>query len=69
MLFVEGLMRNLTLALTGLAALAFALAVISCFTGKLGPIQAEGFSRASANLALLAIALVLTSKDSVRRLD
>ena len=59
-------MRNLALALTGLAALAFALAVITSFPGKLGPIQAESFSRASTNLALLAIALVLTSKDPVR---
>ena len=61
-------MRNLTLALTGLAALAFALAVMSSFMGPFGPIQAESFSRASTNLALLAIALVLTSKDPVRRL-
>ena len=59
-------MRNLTLALTGLAALAFLLAVASSFMGSFGPIQPEGFSRASANLALLAIALVLT-RDSARR--
>ena len=59
-------MRNLTLALTGLAALAFALAVVSAFTGPLGPVQAESFSRASTNLALLAIAVLLTSKESVR---
>jgi len=60
-------MRNLTLALTGLAALAFVLAVVSCLLGSFGPVQAESYSRASTNLALLAIALVLTSKD--RRLD
>jgi hypothetical protein len=62
-------MRNLMLALTGLAALAFALAVVSSLMGPFGPVPAEGYSRASTNLALLAIALVLTSKDSVRRLD
>ena len=61
-------MRNLTLALTGLAALAFALAVVSNFIGPFASVSAEGFSRASTNLALLAIALVLTSKDPVRRL-
>src|SRR4029079_12969906 len=62
----RGPMRNLTLALIGLAALAFLLAVASSFTGPVGPVQAEGFSRASTNLALLAIALLLSSRDSAR---
>ena len=64
-------MRNLTLALTGLAALAFVLAVVASFTGSgsVGYVQAESFSRASTNLSLLAIALVLISKDSGRRSD
>ena len=51
-------------ALTALAALAFVLAVITNFTGNyVGPwfVTAEGFSRASANLALLAIALILVT--------
>lgn len=54
-------MANLVKALIGLAALAFALAVVSNFLGTEGALltTAEGYSRASANLALLAIALVL----------
>ena len=53
-------MSNLVKALIGLAALAFVLAVVTHFTGGLVRTQAEAYSRASANLALLAIALVLT---------
>jgi len=53
-------MNNLAKALTALAALAFALAVVSHFTGPIGKTEAEGFSRACSNLALLAIALVVT---------
>jgi hypothetical protein len=55
-------MAQLTKALTALAALAFVLAVVTNFTGNVfGPwlATAEGFSRASGNLALLAIALAL----------
>ena len=51
-------MANLAKALVGLAALAFVLAVVANF----GPViltTSEGLSRASTNLALLAIALVL----------
>jgi hypothetical protein len=44
--------------LTALAAVAFVMAVITNFSGDLLT-TAEGFSRASTNLALLAIALVL----------
>jgi hypothetical protein len=56
-----GNMSNLVKALIGLAALAFVLAVLTHFTGPIVSTQAEAYSRASANLALLAIALVLTS--------
>jgi hypothetical protein len=55
-------MAQLAKALTALAAVAFVLAVVTNFTGNyIDPIltSAEGFSRASTNLALLAIALVL----------
>lgn len=51
-------MDNLTKTLTGLAAVALVMAVVTNFTSAIGA-TAEGFSRASANLALLAIALVL----------
>jgi hypothetical protein len=37
------------------AALAFIFAVVAAFVGPLGNLQAEGFSRACNNLALLAI--------------
>ena len=53
-------MSNLVKALIGLAALAFVLAVVTHFTGGIVRTQAEAYSRASGNLALLAIALVLT---------
>ena len=53
-------MSNLVKALIGLAALAFVLAVLTHFTGPIVNTQAEAYSRASTNLALLAIALVLT---------
>jgi hypothetical protein len=55
----EGSMLTLAKACTALAALAFALAVITHFTGNLMSTQPEAFSRAATNLALLAIALVL----------
>ncbi len=53
-------MNNLPKALTGLAALAFALAAVTVFTGPVSNIQPEGFSRACTNLALLAIAWTFT---------
>jgi hypothetical protein len=56
-------MSNLAKALTGLAALAFVLAVGTHFAGPLLSTQAEAYSRASTNLALLAIALVLVFGD------
>jgi len=54
-------MNNLPKALTALAALGFALAVVSVFIGPIMGIQPESFSRACTNLALLAIASVFTS--------
>ena len=53
-------MGNLVKVLIGLAALAFVLAVVTHFTDGLVRTQAEAYSRASTNLSLLAIALVLT---------
>ncbi len=58
-------MPTVVKALTGLAALAFVLAVVTNFTGILFT-TAEGFSRASANLALLALALVFCFRDGGR---
>ena len=52
-------MSSLVKALIGLSALAFVLAVVSSFSGPIFHTVAEGYSRASTNLALLAIALVL----------
>ncbi len=54
-------MATLVKALVGLAALAFVFAAVSNFLGEEAALvaTAEGYSRASANLALLAIALVL----------
>ena len=54
-------MTDVAKGLVGLSALAFVLAIVSNFVGQLPALSvtAEGFSRASVNLALLAIALVL----------
>jgi hypothetical protein len=53
-------MSNLVKALIGLSALAFVLAVVASFVGPIVNTGAEAYSRASNNLSLLAIALVLT---------
>lgn len=53
-------MSTLAKAFIALAALGFVLAVLTHFVGPIAGTQAEAYSRASANLALLAIALVLT---------
>jgi len=53
-------MGKLVKALIGLAAFAFVLAVLTHFTGAIVRTQPEAYSRACTNLALLAIALVLT---------
>ena len=58
-------MSNLAKALTWLAALAFVLAVVTHFAGPLVNTQAEAYSRACTNLALLAIASVLVLEKRV----
>ena len=51
-------MQNVINISIGLAALAFILAVITALTGPIAmDIQAESFSRACNNLALIAIAI------------
>ena len=52
-------MNALAKGLTGLAILAFLLAVVTKLTGPFLVLHAAGFSRACTNLALLAIALVV----------
>ena len=60
-------MSTLAKALTGFAALAFVLAVVGSFTNvRILAISPEAFSRASTNLALLAIALILTFEETSR---
>ena len=56
-------MRTLPKVLTGLALLAFALAVVTNFLGPMLNTPAEGYSRACTNLALLAIALGVAFGD------
>jgi hypothetical protein len=56
-------MNNLAKVLTGLAALAFVLALATNFVGPLLNTPPEGYSRACTNLALLAIALVTVFGD------
>jgi hypothetical protein len=56
-------MDNLVKLLTGLAALAFFLAVVANFTGPILNTVSEGFSRACTNLALLAIAFAVSFGD------
>jgi hypothetical protein len=51
-------MTTVAKALVGLSAVAFVLAVVTNFTGVLLT-TSEGYSRAAANLALIAIALAL----------
>jgi len=59
-------MGKLSRVLTGLAAVAFVLAVVSHFTGPIAMVTGVGYSHACADLALLAIALVLTITDAAR---
>lgn len=56
-------MSTLAKALVALSALTFVLAVVASLTSN--PLWAgpEGYSRASANLALLAIALFIGFKE------
>ncbi len=56
-------MENLAKGLIGLAVLAFVLAVFNDLTGNLIKItEAEAASRASNNLSLVAIALLMLNK-------
>ena len=52
-------MRNLAKLLVGLSAVAFALAIVAAYTGTIMQFVQHNFSRASENLALLAIAVIL----------
>lgn len=52
-------MSTLAKALTGLAALAFVLAVVTHFGGPILRTEPEAFSNACTNLALLAIAVMV----------
>lgn len=52
-------MTTLVKTLIALAAMAFGFAVLGNFTGAILQTSPEAFSRASTNLALLAIALHL----------
>ncbi|MBM3308190.1 MAG: hypothetical protein FJY74_07685 [Candidatus Eisenbacteria bacterium] len=52
-------MRSFIWILVMLAAVAFVLAVVSVFFGPIMGVWPEGFSRASGNIALIAIALAL----------
>lgn len=54
-------MFGLSKALIGLSAAALVFAVITNFTGNFLT-TSEGYSRASANLALIAIALELSGR-------
>jgi hypothetical protein len=56
-------MATVVKALTELAAVAFVLAIVVNITQAPLLATAEGFSRASNNLALLAIALVLCFRN------
>ncbi len=54
-------MDNVAKAFTGLAALAFVLAVVCNLMGTpIVNVTAQGFSNASTNLGLIAIALAMT---------
>ena len=56
-------MRNLGIALILVSALGFVLAVIAAFTGHIGNISPEGFSRVCSNLALISIAVGVWLKE------
>jgi len=59
-------MGNLAKVLTGFAAVAFVLALVGHFMGPIVTVSSLGYSRVCADLALLAIALVLTFPDTAR---
>lgn len=51
--------KGIAQLLLGLAGLALVAAVVACWTEGFAGVSAEGFSRASSNLALIAIGLSL----------
>jgi hypothetical protein len=53
-------MRGCAKALTSLAVLAFILAVVATWGHPLLGIEGEGYSRACTNLAVLAIAILMS---------
>ena len=55
-------MDTLAKACVALAILAFVMALVTVFTGPI-LVGAEGYSRASTNLALIALALFLGFKQ------
>ena len=56
-------MDSIAKACVGLAALALVGALVNSFTGPFLDLPAEGFSRASSNLALIALCLFIGFKD------
>jgi hypothetical protein len=56
-------MESVAKAATGLAIVGFLAAVVTSFTGPIMGIMPETFSRASANLALIALCLFIGFKD------
>jgi hypothetical protein len=57
-------MNGLAKACVGASVLALAMAVITVFTGPIGVgLTPESYSRASANLALLALCLFIGFKE------
>jgi hypothetical protein len=60
-------MSILTKSLIAGAAAAFVLAVVGSYTGTIMGVSPEGFSRASTNLALIAIALAVTARAAVHK--
>jgi hypothetical protein len=57
-------MSVLSKVLIGLAGLGFVLAVVAALSGPIYILSAEAFSRASNNMALIAIALAVCAKRS-----
>ncbi len=57
-------MYKFVMGLIGLSTLGFVLAVIAAFTGSILTIPPEAFSRACTNLALIAIAITLVTRET-----
>ena len=57
-------MSTVSKVLIGLASLAFLLALSVVLFGPVFGVSGEGFSRASNNLALIAIALLVCTKQN-----